>query len=137
MSRRFRGLAAWCALKAYGREGYQALVERCVENATSFARWVDWAPNLELMNAEQVHKAPLNCICFRFVPPGLDAEATDAFNRAAVAAIQDDGRAFVTGTSWEGKAAIRAAFDNWATTLADVEILQKTVEDAGAKLQTT
>ncbi len=137
MSRRFRGLAAWCALKAYGREGYRLLVERCVDNATSFARWVETMPELELMNAERMRKSPLNCVCFRFAPAGMDNEATNAFNRAAVAAIQDDGRAFVTGTTWEGKAAIRAAFDNWATTLADVEILETVVGDVGTKLQTT
>ncbi|MFL5762104.1 MAG: pyridoxal phosphate-dependent decarboxylase family protein [Thermomicrobiales bacterium] len=137
MSRRFRGLAAWCALKAYGRDGYRALVERCVENATAFASWVDETPGLELMNAERVRQSPLNCVCFRFTPAGLEPEATNAFNRAAVAAIQDDGRAFVTGTVWEGKAAIRAAFDNWATTLADVEILESVADDVGAKLHTT
>jgi glutamate/tyrosine decarboxylase-like PLP-dependent enzyme len=137
MSRRFRGLAAWCALKAYGREGYRSLVERCVDNAVAFATWVESNPGLELMNAERMRESPLNCVCFRFAPASLDDGEADAFNRAAVAAIQNDGRAFVTGTVWEGKAAIRAAFDNWATSLSDVEILEAVVADVGEQLRTT
>jgi hypothetical protein len=50
-------------------------------------------------------------------------------NRAAVDAIQRDGRAFITGTTWHGRAAIRAAFDNWATTERDVAILENAVSD--------
>ena len=124
MSRRFRALAAWCTLKAFGREGYRAIVERCVDNATVFARWIEAQPGLDLMNS-----APLNIVCFRIVRAGLDDASTDALNRAAVDAIQRDGRAFVTGTVWNGRAAIRAAFDNWLTTLDDVAILQAAVED--------
>ena len=58
----------------------------------------------------------------------MDDAATDALNRMAVGAIQADGRAFVTGTIWNGHAAIRAAFDNWQTTLDDVGRLQAAVE---------
>ncbi len=129
MSRRFRGLAAWCALKAYGRAGYRALVERCVDNAAAFARWVDETPGVELMNP-----APLNIVCFRLVRAGLDELASDELNRLAVRAIQSDGRAFVTGTVWQGRAAIRAAFDNWRTTPADVRLLQEAVAQVGASL---
>ncbi len=124
MSRRFRGLAAWAALRAYGRSGYREMVERCVDNAAAFADWVDRTEGLELMAP-----VPLNIVCFRYTADGLDDAATDAFNRAAVAAIQRDGRAFVTGTVWDGRAAIRAAFDNWATTLHDVDILQDAILD--------
>jgi glutamate/tyrosine decarboxylase-like PLP-dependent enzyme len=119
MSRRFRALAVWCTLKAYGRAGYQALVERCVANAADFAAWIDAEPGLELMAP-----APLNIVCFRYAPPGLDGDAADTFNRQAVAALQADGRVFVTGTVWNGRAAIRAAFDNWATGPEDVAILK-------------
>ena len=129
MSRRFRGLAAWCALKAFGREGYRALVERCVDNAAAFARWVEATPGVELMNP-----APLNIVCFRIVREGCENTVTDEMNRQAVRAIQEDGRAFVTGTIWNGHAAIRAAFDNWQTTLDDVEMLQAAVKDIATSL---
>ena len=129
MSRRFRGLAAWCALKAFGRAGYRALVERCVDNAAAFASWIEGNPMVELMNP-----AALNIVCFRVVRDGLDDDATDALNRAAVLAIQADGRAFVTGTVWSGRAAIRAAFDNWMTTRDDVLILQQVVDEVARSL---
>ena len=135
MSRRFRGLAAWCALKAYGRAGYRALVERCVDHAVGFARWIAGTPGLELMNAERMATTPLNVVCFRFVLAGMDDAAADAMNRAGVAAIQGDGRVFVTGTTWNGRAAIRAAFDNWATTEADVAILYDVVSEVGVRLR--
>lgn len=125
MSRRFRALAAWCALKAYGREGYRALVERCCENAAAFADWAEARDGVEVMAP-----TPLNIVCFRVVMPGYGDDALDDLNRTTVAAIQRDGRAFVTGTTWGGRAAIRAAFDNWATTHDDVAILQQAVVDA-------
>lgn len=129
MSRRFRGLAAWCALKAFGRQGYRAVVERCVDNAAAFARWVEATPGIELMNP-----AALNIVCFRILGRGRDEAATDELNRTAVRAIQGDGRAFVTGTVWNGHAAIRAAFDNWQTTLDDVALLQGAVADVARSL---
>jgi glutamate/tyrosine decarboxylase-like PLP-dependent enzyme len=128
-SRRFRALAAWCALRAYGREGYRQLVERCVDNAQQFADWVSETPGLELLAP-----VPLNIVCFRYTPVGLGAAATDDFNRRAVAAIQADGRVFVTGTVWQGNAAIRPAFDNWSTLPEDVDILSQAVAQVGAQL---
>ena len=131
MSRRFRALPAWCALKAYGREGYRAMVERCVDNAIAFIAWLDETPGLELMNAERLRESPLNIVCFRFSCAGTTGEEADEFNRRAAAFIQADGRAFVSGTVWDGRRAMRAAFDNWATTLDDVKILQEAVLAAG------
>jgi glutamate/tyrosine decarboxylase-like PLP-dependent enzyme len=128
MSRRFRGLAAWCALKAYGRAGYRDLIERCAAHAAAFGAWVTATPGFELLAP-----VPLNIVCFRVVRPGLDDDGLDAANRALVTRLQADGRVFVTETTWQGRAAIRAAFDNWATSMRDVVILQ----EAAAELAST
>jgi len=129
MSRRFRALSAWCALKSLGREGYREIVERCCANAKAFADWIAAYPGLELLAP-----ARLNIVLFRLAPAGMSPEQTDALNRDAVAAIRADGRAFVSGTVWEGRAALRAAFDNWATTERDVAILQEAVADVVKRL---
>jgi glutamate/tyrosine decarboxylase-like PLP-dependent enzyme len=129
LSRRFRGLPAWCALKAYGREGYREVVERCLDNAALLGSWIAATEDLELLA-----DVNLNIVCFRYAPPGWDEDARDDLNRRAVTAIQEDGRAFVSGTAWNGHAAIRAAFDNWATSAGDVRILTEALADTGRQL---
>jgi hypothetical protein len=52
-----------------------------------------------------------------------------------IVAIQRDGRAFVTGAVWNGRAAIRAAFDNWRTARADLEQVQSVVLDAAQRVR--
>ena len=123
-SRRFRALSVWCALKAQGRAGYREIVERGIANAADFAAWIAAEEGLELMNP-----AALNIVCFRLSPAGRGPEAVDALNRRAVSALQSGGQVFVTGTIWRGRAAIRAAFDNWMTQREDVAILKVAVAE--------
>src|SRR5690606_14011995 len=61
--------------------------------------------------------------------PNLPDEENDEINLRAVEAIQRDGRVFISGTRWNGRAGIRAAFVNWSTTPDDVRILQDTLRD--------
>jgi glutamate/tyrosine decarboxylase-like PLP-dependent enzyme len=100
------------------------MVERCLDNAAMFGDWLETTTGTELMAPVR-----LNMVCWRFAPPGLDEAATDQFNRDAVVAIQRDGRAFLTPTTWQGRQAIRCAFDNWATSPDDVRILVGAVSD--------
>ena len=122
MSRRFRALSFWCALRADGRAGYRAIVERCVDNARMFGDWVERTPGLELL--APVH---LNVVCYRIRPDGADPASLDDINREANLALQAGGQAFVSPTIWNGKVAIRSAFDNWATQAHDVELLCEAV----------
>ncbi len=134
MSRRFRALAAWCAIKADGRAGYQAMIERCLDNTRTFADWVEATPGFEVLNAKRMHESPLNVVCFRAIRDGLDQEEIDALNRRLTAAVQQDGRVFVTGTVWQGQTALRAAFVNWATSADDIALLCATLEDLANQL---
>ena len=55
----------------------------------------------------------LNQVLFRFA----DDEATSS----ALAAVQASGEAWMSGTEWDGRAAIRLSVSSWRTTEADVD----------------
>ena len=69
-SRRARALPIWATLAAYGRDGYQALVERHCDLAAHPAAAVDAAPDLE-----RLAEVPLNVVCFRYHPRPARASA--------------------------------------------------------------
>ncbi len=133
MSRRVRAISAWCALRSLGRDGYRELIDRCLANAVKLARWVDEQPWLELMNAERMRVTPFMVACVRFTDPAWDDDEHDRRNRELLAALQADGRVYASTTVWEGKAAMRFAFDNWMTTEADVEVIFDVLQDVRSR----
>lgn len=110
-----------------GRSGYQEIVARSLGNAKLFARWVMTQPNLELMAP-----ANLNIVCFRANNSHRPDSTNDAQNAKVIESIQRGGIACVTATRWRDRAAMRAAFDNWATTNEDILGPQQAVADAAA-----
>jgi glutamate/tyrosine decarboxylase-like PLP-dependent enzyme len=106
-SRRARGFPVYAAIRSLGRSGIEELVERCCEHARHFA------DGLTELGAEVINDVVLNQVLFRF---GSDAE-TDAI----LAAVQTGGEAWMGGTMWAGRRAIRISVSNWQTTAEDVE----------------
>jgi glutamate/tyrosine decarboxylase-like PLP-dependent enzyme len=129
LSRRARSLAVWTTLAAYGRSGYRAIVERCLDIAAYVAREVERADDMELLAP-----VPLNIVCFRFRPPHVSEDALDELNLRIGGAVLTDGRVYVGTTRWAGKVGFRPAFVNWRTTTADADVLLETVRDLGRKL---
>ena len=129
MSRRARALAAWASLRAYGRSGYRAMVERHLELAQRLAARVEAEPSLELLA-----EARLNIVCFRFRPTGVDGPALDEVNRRLGEAIVEDGRVYVGTTTYDGRVALRPAIVNWRTTERDIDALVEVVLELGAQL---
>jgi hypothetical protein len=66
------------------------------------------APGCELLN-----DVVLNQVLFRF-------EDDDATN-AVLTLVQESGEAWMGGTTWEGRAAIRVSVSGWRTTEADID----------------
>jgi hypothetical protein len=44
----------------------------------------------------------------------------DDLTRAVIAGVQEEGTCWLGGTTWQGLAAMRISFSNWATTDEDV-----------------
>jgi glutamate/tyrosine decarboxylase-like PLP-dependent enzyme len=129
LSRRARALAVWATLAAYGRSGYRAIVERCLDNAAYVARNVDEADEFELLAP-----APLNIVCFRYRPSGVPESLLDNLNLRIGHAILRDGRVYVGTTRWAGTVGFRPAFVNWQTTPADTDLMLQTIRELGQAL---
>ena len=106
-SRRARGFAVYAAIRALGRSGIVELVERCCAHARAFA------DGLRDLGAEVLNDVELNQVLFRF--------ESDERTNAILAAVQETGEAWMGGTVWDGRAAIRMSISNWQTTAADIE----------------
>ena len=116
-SRRARGFAVWAALQSLGRRGVADLVERSCAQARRFAELLGAEAGIEILN-----EVVLNQVLVRFAPPGGgDAAATDEFTRAVVRRVQETGTLWLSGTTWQGRAAMRISVCNWSTGKADVE----------------
>jgi glutamate/tyrosine decarboxylase-like PLP-dependent enzyme len=130
LSRRARSLAVWATLRAYGRDGYRALVERHLALARRLADRVDAAPELERLAG-----VPLNVVCFRYRPVGVPEGELDELNRRLGEALVEDGRIYFGTTVYDGKVAFRPAIVNWRTREQDVDLVVPTVLELGASLR--
>ncbi|HEX2765255.1 MAG TPA: pyridoxal-dependent decarboxylase [Candidatus Limnocylindria bacterium] len=108
-SRRARGFTLYAAIRSLGREGVRALVERCCMLARRIADGLRELDGVEILN-----DVVLNQVLVRF---GGSDEAT----RAVIAAVQEDGTAWMGGTTWHGVGAMRISVSSWATTEADAD----------------
>ena len=108
-SRRARGFALYATLRSLGRSGVTELVERCCILARRMADRLREADGVEVVN-----DVVLNQVLVRF---GDSDERT----RDVIAAVQDDGTAWMGGTTWQGRAAMRISVSNWSTTEADAD----------------
>ncbi len=127
-SRRARSLAVWATLRAYGRSGYRAMVERHLDLAERLAERVDTSPELE-----RLAEVPLNIVCFRFHPAGLDEPELDDLNTRIGKALLAEGRVYVGTTRFEGRVAFRPAIVNWRTTAADTDLIADVVLELGER----
>lgn len=119
-SRRARGFALYAALRSLGRDGVRELVERCCLLARRTADALRGLQGVEVLN-----DVVLNQVLVRF---GDDDELT----KQVIARVQADGTAWMGGTTWQGRAAMRISVSNWSTTEADIDL---TVEAIGRALQ--
>ena len=95
------------ALRSLGSTGVAELVEATCARARDLAAALAELPGCEILN-----DVDLNQVLFRFE----DDEATDAF----VAAVQQGGEAWLGGTMWDDRRAVRLSVSCWRTTEDDV-----------------
>ncbi len=129
LSRRFRALPFYIALRCYGlpKLGRNALHNvQCAEYLAELIRQQD---DLELIVAPQ-----LSILCFRFRPIDIDDAAVDQINTMIREQIQLEGEYLMSATQVNGRPVLRVCIINPATRADHIEGLLASVLRIGRSL---
>ncbi|EAW11275.1 pyridoxal phosphate-dependent decarboxylase family protein [Aspergillus clavatus NRRL 1] len=108
-SRRFRALPVYASLVAYGRAGYQTVLQRQIRLARKVAAWVSDHPAYEALpemgSTEELLDKTYMSVLF--------SAKKDSLNQRLASTINATSKIFVSGTAWQGRSACRIAVSNW------------------------
>jgi len=125
LGRRFRALKLWLHLRAYGAEALRTRIRRDLGHARWFAAQVDASPPWR-----RIAPVPLQTVCVRHEPPGLDAGQIDAHNLRWAEAINRGGAALLTPAQVHGEWVVRVSIGAEATERRHVEALWAAMQAA-------
>ncbi|MDY3563261.1 pyridoxal-dependent decarboxylase [Gemmata sp. JC673] len=115
LGRRFRALKLWCLIRGEGVSGLQARLRRDMGYARRFADEVARTPNWKV-----VAPAPLQTVCVRHEPPGLEGDALDAHTRAWCERVNASGLAYLTPAVLGGRWMVRVSIAGLTTQWDDI-----------------
>jgi glutamate/tyrosine decarboxylase-like PLP-dependent enzyme len=126
LSRRFRALKVWLALRAHGTDVFAEAVARNVAQARALAERLRAAPW-----AEVLAPVSLNVVCFRYVVPGRSQRELNHLNRRLLMQLQEQAIAVPSATMVQGAFAIRVAITNHRSREEDFQALVEGMERLG------
>ena len=104
LGRRFRALKLWTLIHLEGVEAIRARIRRDLDHARWLAARSRPTPGWRI-----VAPVPLQTVCVRHEPPGLQGEALDAHTRAWCDRVNASGIAYLTAAVLDGRWMVRVA----------------------------
>jgi aromatic-L-amino-acid/L-tryptophan decarboxylase len=114
LGRRFRALKIWFLLRAYGLEGLRNMIRDHVRWSEKLAKRLAGASDFRIVTGPV-----LSLFSFRHEPKNI--ADLDAHNLRLLAAINDDGRIYLTQTKVDGQTVIRFQAGSFDMTEADAD----------------
>ena len=124
LGRRFRALKFWFYVREQGVRALQARLRRDLENAQWLASQVRATPGWALLAP-----VPLQTLCVRHTPAGLEGEALDAHTQRWCDAINRSGKAYLTPAILDGRWMVRVSIGSEGTEREHVERLWALMRD--------
>jgi aromatic-L-amino-acid/L-tryptophan decarboxylase len=118
LGRRFRALKLWFLIREQGVSGLQARLRRDMANARWLADEVRARANWRVLAP-----VPLQTVCLRHEPPGLEGVALDAHTQRWCDRINRSGAAYLTPAVLDGRWMVRVSVGAEQTERRDVEAL--------------
>ncbi|MGB5106570.1 MAG: pyridoxal-dependent decarboxylase [Candidatus Zixiibacteriota bacterium] len=117
LGRRFRALKLWFVIRNYGVEGLQTLVRYHLKLAGDLKKKIESTANFELLAP-----APLNLICFRYHPHGVDdLRQLNRLNETLLETVNATGKVYITHTKLNGAYTLRMVIAQTQVAEADVD----------------
>lgn len=117
LSRRFRALKLWFALKLHGTSAYAQAIEKNISLRRYLDERVQQATELELV------ASGLSISCFRVVRAGLGEAELNRLNQAVLQDLLSSGRFLLSPTELDGKFVLRICIVNFRTRQEDIDAL--------------
>jgi len=116
-TRRARAIPVYAAIRELGADGVAALVDRGCAMASALTLGLADMPGVELVAAPSLNQGLVRFLDPR---PGAGEADHDAWTDRTLAAINAEGTAFFSATTWRGRRALRISVVNWRTCDEDV-----------------
>src|SRR5579875_49282 len=127
LGRRFRALKLWFLIREQGVTALQNRLRRDLANAQWFADQVRAAPHWRVLAP-----VPLQTVCIRHEPPGLEGEALDRYTQAWCDRVNKSGEAYLTPAILDGRWMVRVSIGSAATEREHVEALWRVIRNEAA-----
>jgi aromatic-L-amino-acid decarboxylase len=118
LGRRFRALKLWTLIRSEGVSGLQSRLRRDLANARWLAEAAASTPGWRV-----VAPVPLQTVCVRHEPPGLEGEPLDVHTRSWAERLNLSGVAYVTPAVLDGRWMVRVSIGAETTQRRHVEAL--------------
>lgn len=125
LSRDFRGLRVWLPLKLVGAGAFR----RALDEKLDLARWA-WARLREIEGIEVIAEPELSLLAFRYRGRDAELEEANRLNREILAAINERGRVYLTGTTVRGQFVLRICVLSFRTHVDRLEMCLEDVREA-------
>ena len=129
LGRRFRALKLWFVLRNFGVRGLQERLREHISLAQKIREKVENTAGFELMAP-----VPLNTVCFRFHPEGMEGDELNQLNARLLEKINQTGKAYFTHTRLHGQFVIRFMIGQTGTTQEHVDNAWKLIREMTGKL---
>lgn len=118
LGRRFRALKLWFLIREQGVAALQARLRRDLANAAFLSSQIASTPGWRVLAP-----VPLQTLCVRHEPPGLDADALDRHTLGWCDRLNRSGATYLTPALLDGRWMVRVSIGAEATERAHVEQL--------------
>jgi aromatic-L-amino-acid decarboxylase len=132
LGRRFRALKLWFVIRTYGVSGLQGMIRNHLKWAQDLVQEIESHPDFEILAP-----VPLNLICFRYHPQGVDDPAKlDNLNERLLEELNQSGKMYLTHTKLNGKYTLRFVASQTQVKKDDITHAWELIKSTAERLHT-